>query len=119
MNDKQSPIFSKTYDFTLWLLNHTENFPKSERFRMAKWLEDTIFKFHELLVRAARARRPYPILSDAVVELDKVRQYMRLSAARQLTNQNQYIHAAERLTEIGKILGGWMRSVTESKKQVQ
>ena len=119
MNDKQSPIFSKTYDFIHWLLNHTENFPKSERFRMAKRLEDTVFRFHELLVRAARARRPYAVLSDAVIELEKVRLYMRLSAARNLTTEKQYFYAAERLVEIGKILGGWMKTFPESGKRVK
>jgi hypothetical protein len=31
---KQSPMFTKTTDFIVWLLEHTEKFPKSERFRM-------------------------------------------------------------------------------------
>ena len=44
---KQSPIFAKTYDFVLWLLNLTEKFPKSERFRLARRLEDTAFTFYE------------------------------------------------------------------------
>jgi hypothetical protein len=52
---KQSPIFSKTTDFLLWLLQHTEKFPKSERFRMAKRLEDTAFGFYELLIEATRS----------------------------------------------------------------
>jgi hypothetical protein len=56
MNDRQSPIFSKTYDMLLWMLNHTGNFPKNERFRMARRLEDTIFQFHEFLIRAARTQ---------------------------------------------------------------
>jgi len=35
--------FSQTYDFMLWLLHHTEKIPKSERFRLARRLEDTAF----------------------------------------------------------------------------
>ena len=31
----------------LWLLNHTEEFPKSERFRMARRLEESMFAFHD------------------------------------------------------------------------
>lgn len=109
---KQSPIFSKTYDFLLWLLNHTEAFPKSERFRLAKRLEDTAFEFYELLVTAGRStHRRRQVLLDADLVLDKLRFYVRLSHARKLTSQGQYQHAAEQLVEIGKLLGGWLKSL--------
>lgn len=65
MSEGQSPIFSKTYDFILWLLHHTEKFPKSERFRMARRLEDTAFDFYELLIKATRTNRPRAVLLDA------------------------------------------------------
>jgi hypothetical protein len=41
---KESPIFVKTYDFTKWLLEHTIKFPKSQRFVMAKRMEDALLK---------------------------------------------------------------------------
>lgn len=105
-----SPIFSKTYDFILWLLNHTEKFPKSERFRMAKRLEDTAFEFYELLITAARSTaRRRQLLLQADLVLDKWRLYMRLSQARKLTTQAQYQYAAAALVEIGKLLGGWLK----------
>ncbi|MCG6538067.1 MAG: hypothetical protein L7F78_25965, partial [Syntrophales bacterium LBB04] len=37
---QESPIFIKTYDFTKWLLEHTIRFPKSQRFVMAKRIEE-------------------------------------------------------------------------------
>ena len=111
MTARQSPIFSKTYDFILWLLNHTEKFPKSERFRMARRLEDTAFAFYERLIKATRSRRKRSVLLDADLELDKLRLYMRLCHARNLTSQKQYQYAASRLVEIGKLLGGWLQSL--------
>lgn len=112
MSEGQSPIFSKTYDFILWLLHHTEKFPKSERFRMARRLEDTAFDFYELLIKATRTNRPRAVLLDADLELDKLRLYVRLSHARGLTNQDQYQHIAKELVEIGKLLGGWLKSIS-------
>lgn len=41
---QESPLFTKTYDFTKWLLEHTIKFPKSQRFVMAKRLEEAILK---------------------------------------------------------------------------
>ncbi|MCP4212986.1 MAG: diversity-generating retroelement protein Avd [Halieaceae bacterium] len=108
----QSPIFSKTYDFILWLLNHTEHFPKSERFRMARRLEDTAFEFYELLIQAARSnKRILQTLREADLILDKLRLYLRLSHARKLTTGRQYQHAASLIAEIGNLLGGWLKSL--------
>ena len=45
---KQSPIFVKTYDLLLWLLGRTARFPKNERFRLAKRLEESAFAFYDL-----------------------------------------------------------------------
>ena len=113
MPQKQSPIFSKTYDFILWLLNHTEKFPKSERFRMAKRLEDTVFRFYELLIIATRSSQKKKVLYKADLELDKLRLFMRLSHDRNLTSQKQYQYVAKQLVEIGKLLGGWLKSLPE------
>jgi len=111
---KQSPIFSKTYDFILWLLNHTEKFPKSERFRMGKRLEDTAFRFYELLIQATRSNRKQAMLLQADLELDKLRLYVRLSHARGLTTQKQYQFVAEQLVEIGRLLGGWIKALSNA-----
>ena len=109
---QQSPIFTKTYDYILWLLDHTEKFPKSERFRLARRLEDTAFEFYELLVKAARtARDRREILLQADLLLDRLRLYTRLAQARKHTNPQQYRHAAGLLVEIGKLLGGWLKTI--------
>jgi uncharacterized membrane protein len=110
-----SPIFSKTYDLILWLLNHTEKFPKSERFRLARRLEDAAFDFYDLLVSAARSsRRKAATLLDADLALDRLRFYVRLSHARGLFSDKQYEYAAARMVEIGKLLGGWLKSISSA-----
>jgi len=116
MNDlarRQSPIFSKTSDYLLWLLQHTEKFPKSERFRMARRLEETAFEFYELLVKAARTKQDSrQILVEADLELEKLRLYTRLAQARKLTSIRQYQYAAGQMMEIGRLLGGWIKSLS-------
>ena len=47
---------------------------------------------------------------EADLELDKLRLYVRLSHARQLTSREQYGYAANALTEIGRLLGGWIKT---------
>lgn len=112
---KQSPIFTRTSDFILWLLNHTEKFPKSERFRMAKRLEDSVFSFYELIIEATRStKRRRQLLIQADVELEKLRLYVRMSQQKKLTSISQYHFASEALFEIGKLLGGWLKTVPET-----
>ena len=112
---KQSPLFTRTSDFILWLLNHTDGFPKNERFRLAKRLEDCAFLFYELLIEATRStKKKRQLLIQADVELEKLRLYVRMSQQRKLTSLPQYRFAAGALVEIGKLLGGWLKTVPEA-----
>lgn len=106
----QSPIFTKTYDLILWLLDHTEKFPKSERFRLAQRIEDTAFTFYAMLIRATRSQRQRAVLLDADMELDKLRLYVRMAHARGRLTARQYRFAADALIEIGRLLGGWLKT---------
>jgi len=54
---KESPIFVKTYDFTKWLLEHTIKFPKSQRFVMAKRIEEAVLNFYDLLLFAVKEEK--------------------------------------------------------------
>lgn len=115
MNDrKESPIFTRTSDFMLWLLNHTEKFPKNERFRMAKRLEDSAFKFYELLIETTRTtKRKRQFLIKADIELEKLRLFVRMSQQKKLTSHSQYRFISGALIEIGKLLGGWLKTIPE------
>jgi hypothetical protein len=116
--DATSPIFATTYDYLVWLLDHTAKFPKSERFRLARRLEDAAFEFYELLLQAARStRRKQAVLLQADLVLDRLRLYVRLSHSRSLINDRQYAYAAANLVEIGKLLGGWLRKLMEAQPE--
>lgn len=108
---KQSPIFSKTYDFVTWLIPLTIKFPRSQRFVMAATLQREAIRFQELLIEAAHRSAKTDLLSSADAELDKVRTHLRMSLEMGLIQSGQYEHAARMLTEIGRLLGGWMKTV--------
>ncbi|MBZ0263185.1 four helix bundle protein [bacterium] len=61
----QSPIFVKTQDFLIWILQRTERFPRSQRFVMARRVQDTILDFQSCLVFAAKRRDPMAKLNEA------------------------------------------------------
>lgn len=108
----QSPIFVKTEAFQVWLLEHTVKFPKHERFRLAKRLDDALFAFHECLLYAVKLHDPVRYLEQADAELDKLRTYLRLALEMRYTSAAQYHHAALHVTEIGRLLGGWFKKAS-------
>jgi hypothetical protein len=108
---KESPIFSKTYDFVAWLIPLTIKFPRQQRFVLASALQREALNFQGLLIDAGHQRQPGLILTKADCELDKVRMHLRLARDLQLISIGQYEHAARQLVEIGKLLGGWKKVV--------
>ncbi len=106
---ESSPIFLKTYIFMLWLLQHTAKFPKSERFRLAKQLNDSLFNLQECLLRLVYAVDKRNAFAQADIELAKLRVFGRLSHEMALTTAKQYEYFSSSTTEIGRLLGGWKK----------
>lgn len=106
----QSPIFVKTEVFMKWLLDHTTKFPKHERFRLAKRIDDALFDFHAGLIYAVKLKDPATYLKQADIALHQLRAYMRLALEMGYTSPNQYGFAAQNLKELGKLLGGWLKA---------
>jgi hypothetical protein len=107
---KQSPIFSKTYDFVAWLIPLTVKFPRQQRFVMAAAVQREALRFQELLIEAVHQPQPRDALLAADAELDKLRTHLRLCRDMALISPGQYEHAARMLVEIGRLLGGWQKA---------
>lgn len=107
----ESPIFVRTYDFILWLIPCTMSFPRSQRFVLTRRLQDSMLDFYEAIIKAALCSdrgRPAQ-LHAADVELVKVRKYLRMAHDLGWLKPRQYQYAAAQVTEIGNLLGGWIR----------
>ena len=111
---QESPLFAKTYDLLLWLMQATSKFPREQRFVMAKALQETALRFQERLIEAGvgRGRTRDRALAQADVELTKLRFYLRLCKDLKLLKLNQYRHVAEMVSEVGRLLGGWRKTVS-------
>jgi len=105
----ESPIFIKTDEMLAWLLGCTQKFPKSERFRMARRIEEPAFRFQELLQTSARKGDP-DLLVDADVQLALLRRRLRLAHEMRLLSVGQLEHVARMVGEVGRLLGAWMKS---------
>lgn len=105
----QSPIFVKTEAFMLWMLHHVKRYPREERFRLTTRIEQVLFTFHESLLYAAKTKETAHYLRKADAEFDMLRTYIRFAVELKYTTPSQYEYIAQQTTEIGKLLGGWMK----------
>lgn len=107
-------IFTRTYDFVSWLIPLTLNFPRAHRFVVTERLQGAVLNFQERLIDAniARGKARAERLRAADSELLKVRLYLRLCHRWQWLSAGQYRHVSEMVAELGRLLGGWQKTVT-------
>ena len=103
-------IFKKSYDFSKWLFQHTNKFPKSHRFSIAVKLENGMLNFLRLLTVANHRRQKLPLMRAADEELLSIRIFLRLSQDLKFISISSYEYAIKQLEEIGRLLGGWIKS---------
>jgi four helix bundle protein len=107
---KHSPIFIKVYDLSKWLIERCQKFPKSQRFVMAKRVENAVLDLQDNLIKAVKLTKKqqyFLIASD--IELEKLRKYLRLSQDLKLLTFKQYEYASKEIVEIGNMLGKWLK----------
>jgi hypothetical protein len=94
----------------VWLTSALTKFPKEQRFRLAARIEASLYSFHDHILRAARAGQRRSRLMEADLELEKLRVYLRLAQDTRCLSFKQYEHAARMVNEVGKLLGGWLKT---------
>jgi four helix bundle protein len=114
-------IFSKTYDFVSWIIPLTLNFPKQHRFIITSRLQNAVLAFQERIIEAnaERGAQRGEKLRQADAELLKIRLYLRLCRRWDWLKDGQYHQAAEMVAELGRLLGGWQKSVTSGSPDPQ
>jgi len=102
-------IFKRLFEFSKWLLHHTNKFPKSHRFSVAVKLENSILEMIELITQANMSQKKMNFLISADEKLLFLKIMLRLSYEMEFINLKSYEYGAKELVEIGKMLGGWMK----------
>lgn len=108
---QESPLYSRTYDLLLWLIPQAQKFPRAHRFGVAERIQTLLFNFQDLITAAGKetgnARRD--LLRKADINLAQLRVWMRLSRDMSLLSLSQYEHGSGLLSEVGKLLGAWIK----------
>lgn len=118
----QSPLFVKTYDLVLWLMQKTAKFPREHRFVTARLVQEAVLGFQTYLIEAASLPKPdragkLERLNKANVELTKLRFYLRLCRDLKLLDPGPHRHVSQMVDEVGRLLGGWFKSLGEPQQE--
>ena len=103
-------IFQKVYDLILWMYPLVNKFPKKQRFVLGQQLENTLLDILKGIIQANQERNKLETLKQVSIDLDKFRILFRLAKDLRFMSIKQYQFGAEKINEVGKILGGWMKS---------
>ena len=105
-------IVGKTYDFVLWLLPKVEKFARSYRLSVGERLVGCGLDLLLILVVASYTTDKAVLLQQASQKVNMLRYLLRLAKDLRLLSMDGYGFAVERLDEIGRMAGGWLRATT-------
>src|SRR3990167_1375118 len=106
------PIFAKIYDFYKNLSQFLTVFPKAKRYTLGQKIDQTSLDIVELTITAGYLPREQklPLLQKISVKLDLLKILLRLSSETRCLDNNKYQTLISQILEIGKMLGGWLKT---------
>ena len=102
-------VISDFYDFMLWLIQHTEKFPRHHRYSLGIAIENRLQAILSLLLRAKYSREKTTMLAEANIELELMRFQIRLAKDLKTLPIKSHGFAAERMLSVGAQIGGWLK----------
>lgn len=105
------PALEACYRWLLWLIPTLERFPRSQKFLLGDRLQTVALDVQDHLIAATflpHERAAH--LRQANLGLEKLRLGTRLAMDLGHLDFARYEHAARSLDEIGRLVGGWLRT---------
>lgn len=113
-NLTEIPILKKIYDLYQTYYGYLELFPKKDKHTLGSKCEYYIIDTLELLLAAGSVPKDEKraLLQRANVKFDALKIFLRLAKDLKLLDNKKYITLQTNIQEIGRMLGGWQRSLT-------
>ena len=111
MRMNELKIYQKMYDLILYSLPIIDRFPKKQKFVLGQQIESCMIETAKLIIHANKLRDRKAKLCEIDIELEKLRFLVRLAKDLGFMSIKKYGNHAEKINEIGRILGGWMKIV--------
>src|SRR5262245_39841709 len=111
--ERELIVITKTYDMILWSCHHTGKFPRNHRFVLGERIERNLYNLLETLIQAKYTKNRPRLLEQANLTLEILRFQMRLASDPQCLKLQSHGFASTTIDEIGRLVGGWLRSRPE------
>lgn len=113
MNDFK--ILQKVYDMILYGNQCLNQFPKSEKYALAAEIKQSMYHLLRLTIETNKKYHKKTTAQQIDVELDVLRTFIRLAADKETKYLpfKKYENWAKMLNEIGRMLGGWMKTMNK------
>lgn len=115
MDHKNSaPILKKLFDLYKIFYGYSALFPKKDKYTLGAKCETQIISVLELILEATWSRKEEKIvlLKNASLKFDMLKVFIRLLKELDILDNKKYLDLEIQLQEIGKMLGGWIKSLS-------
>ncbi len=102
-------VVEDCHELLAWIIPKLDQFPRNRRFTLGERIETGLLTVLENLILAAYQKSKSDSLKSANLQLDVVRHLWRLSHGLQAVSHKSYGQGAERLTNLGRQIGGWRK----------
>ncbi len=111
--NNDAPILKKTVDLYKEFYGYLKLFPKKDQYLLGKRCEDSILEFMELILLATSLRQEEKrqALVSANSKFDQLKVLLRVARELKMIDNKKYLSLQEKIQEIGRMLGGWLRSL--------
>ena len=104
-------ILMKLQDLLVYLIPQLNKFPRDQKFVLGDRIETKVLDVQEDCLRAYYSRDKRGHLLEANLQLEVARHLVRLANALKLFSNHTYGVLAEKMDEVGRMIGGWLKSV--------
>jgi len=102
-------VITKAYDLVRELTQRVGKFPRDLRFLLGDRLLRNAYDLLDVLLEAKFTKANVPLLTRANLQLEQMRFQVRLAHDEKLISARQYQYVADRIEEVGRLVGGWRR----------
>jgi hypothetical protein len=109
-------ILTKLHDLLLYVVPQLSKFPRDQKFVLGDRIETKLLEVQEQCLRAYYSREKRAHLMEANLTLETTRHLIRLAHGLRHFSNHTYAVLAEKLDEVGRMIGGWIRSLEGSSR---
>lgn len=114
--ENEAPILKETTDLYKEFYSYLKIFPKKDLYILGKRCEDNILDFLELILLAVGLCRKNKLekLNRANGKFDVLKVLFRVAREVKIIDNKKYLSLEARIQIIGRMLGGWIKSLKET-----